>query len=103
MQYPAKMGHPETSYINRTRITDSEDEDFNPVGSLIAYLSRGLAWESPSLRQLAEYYQATSLEGGGGGVMRHWPSSIFSKSIRSRVESGALSNEKWDKWSLHFL
>ena len=96
-------GSSQTSYINRMRVTDSEEEDFTPVGSLIAYLSRRLAWENPSLRQLAEYYQATSLEGGGGGAMRHWPSSIFSKSIRSRVESGALSNERWDKWSVHFL
>ena len=101
----AKYGEPGSStsfYIKHRIVPENEAIDFTPVGSLIAYLTRRLAWENPPLRQLAEYYQATNLEGGGSGSQRLWPSCIFSKHIRSQVECGRLSNSKWDEWSLLF-
>ena len=100
------FGEPGSSmsvYFGRSTVPQNEANDFTPVGSLIAYLTRRLAWENSSLRQLAEYYQATSLEGGGSGRQRLWPSCIFSDRIRSQIERGYLSNSKWDAWSRHFL
>ena len=98
-----KNGSSVSTYVESTHVNQNEEREFAPIGSLIGYVSRRLAWENTSLRQLAEYYQAASIEGGGSGHMRLWPSSIFSKTIRSQVERGALSNgPEWDDWSVYF-
>ncbi len=74
-----------------------------PVGSALSYLMRRLAWEDPTLRDLADYYVETNLDGSGSGVPRMWPSSIYSESIRKSVEAGHLSNGAgWDEWSVFF-
>lgn len=99
------FGEPGSSmsvYIGRAIVPGNETKDFTPVGSLIARLTRKLAWENPSLRQLADYYQASSLYGGGSGSQRFWRSCIFSERIRSQVERGQLSNSRWDEWSTVF-
>ncbi len=45
-----------SSYLECSTVSQNEADGFTPVGSLIAYLTQRLAWENPSLRQLAEYY-----------------------------------------------
>ena len=55
---------------------------FTPIGSLIASLSRKLAWENPSLRQLAEYCPKTGIQGSGGGTICNWaPASIYGEEV----------------------
>ena len=90
-------------YFGHTRTDERQVEHFTAIGVLISYLSQKLAWEDPSLRDLADYYRMTNIAGSGKGSMRMWPSSIYSDEIRPRVEAGMLSSGKpWDEWSLAF-
>lgn len=96
-------GSASSAYIGHTRFYEQQVEQFTPIGVLISYLSQKLAWEDPSLRDLADYYRITNIAGSGKGYMRMWPSSIYSEEIRTRVEAGMLSNGKpWDEWSVGF-
>jgi hypothetical protein len=76
---------------------------FTPIGALISSLSRKLAWENHSLRELADYYQVTDIAGHGRGKPRQWPSSIYSDEIRPRVETGQLNDNPWDEWRFAFF
>jgi len=87
-------GSATSAHIGHTRSHEQQVEQFTPIGVLISYLSQKLAWEDPSLRDLADYYRITNIAGSGKGYMREWPSSIYSKDVRTRVEAGMLSNDK---------
>jgi hypothetical protein len=96
-------GSATSAYVGHTFEQDQQVDQFTPIGVLISYLSQQLAWENPSLRDLADYYRITNISGSGKGYMRMWPSSIYSEEIRSRVEAGMLSNGKpWDEWHVGF-
>lgn len=99
----ASNGSLATAYVGHTYTYEQQVTQFTPVGVLISYLLQKLAWENPSFRDLADYYRITNIAGSGAGNMRKWPTSIYSSEIRSRVETGELSNGKsWDEWSIHF-
>ncbi len=94
-----------SSYMASTCRHNSASDSFTPIGSLLAYLSRRLAWEIPSLRQLADYYYQVSLTGGGTVHERIWTSSIYSDPVRQRVERGQMTPAGlgvWDEWSNMF-
>lgn len=92
-----------SAYIGHSYSHEQQVAQFTPIGVLISYLSQKMAWEDPSFRDLADYYRITNIAGSGTGQMRMWPASIYSNEIRSRVESGGLSNGKpWDEWSICF-
>lgn len=96
-------GSATSAYVGHTTEEDQQVDLFTPIGVLISHLSQQLAWENPSLRDLADYYRITNISGSGKGYMRMWPSSIYSEEIRSRVEAGMLSNGRpWDEWHLGF-
>jgi len=96
-------GSATSGYIAHTHTYKHQVEQFTPIGVLISYLSQKLAWEDPSLRDLANYYRLTNIAGSGRGSMRLWPSSIYCEEIRPRVEAGMLSNGKtWDEWHVSF-
>lgn len=93
-----------SSYYERTPFPSNQVERFTPIGVLIASLTDRLAWEDPTLRDLAHYYQMVHISGGGEGLQSHlWPISIYSEKIRSRVESGDLLNCGADEWSWWFF
>ena len=90
-------------YVKHSVTHEGQTEHFTPIGALIYYLSHKLAWENPSLRDLADYYSTTNLAGGGMGHGRRWDSSIYSDDIRGLVVAGRLSNGvRWDEWSIFF-
>jgi Domain of unknown function (DUF6602) len=96
-------GSASSAYIGHTRTEERQVAQFTPIGVLISFLCRKLAWEDPSLRDLADYYRLVNISGSGKGRMRSWASSIYSGEIRSRVEAGMLSNgANWDEWRLGF-
>ena len=96
-------GSAATAYVGHTRSQERQVEHFTPIGVLISYLSQKLAWEDPSLRDLADYYRITNIAGSGMGALRTWPISIYSDVVRPRVESGMLTNGKpWDEWHVAF-
>jgi hypothetical protein len=96
-------GSATSAYVGHSRTNERQVDQFTPIGVLISYLSQRLAWENPSLRDLADYYRIVNLEGSGQGYMRIWPSSIYSEEIRPRVEACMLSYDKsWDEWNVGF-
>lgn len=95
-----------TSYAAHADLTD-EHQQYTPVGAFISFLSQKLAWEDPSVRDLADYYR-TTLIGPGHGNTRLWPTSVYSDQIRSKVETERLllplapGKEWWDEWQFAF-
>lgn len=86
-------------------LVSAQNDRYTPIGDLIAYLSRRLAWELPSLRLLADYYH-DELTGGGLIHRRFWNIDIYSKPVREQLEQGRLSPTiagKWDKWNDIFM
>lgn len=95
-----------SDYIAYTKSINDNKSHFTPIGSLITYLSRRLAWEIPSLRSLADHYFHSSLTGSGQIYSRKWNFEIFSKSVRQRVERRQLSYPtlgQWDEWCERFF
>ena len=91
-----------SSHIGHTSSVDNQVEYFTPIGVFISHLTKRLAWEDPSLRDLADYYRIADIGGLGGGSLREWPSSIYSEKVRSLVEAGNLSSGPssfWAEWS----
>lgn len=97
-------GSASTGYIGHTQKIENQNENFTPIGALISYLSRKLAWENLDYRSFADYYRLTYLGGAGSGKMRNWDSNIYSDNIRTQVELGRLYNgEAWHEWSVSFI
>ena len=96
-------GSATSAYICHSKETENQSEHFTPIGALLTSLLNKLAWEYPSLRTFARYFELTNIQGSGGGSMRKWDASIYSDEIRNKVMSGQLSNGKfWDEWSVGF-
>ena len=71
-----------TTYFGHTHYYNSKSEHFNPIGTLISRLSLHLAWEDPSLRDLADYYLHTGIDGSALGHSRRWHTSVYKKGVR---------------------
>ena len=88
-----------TNYAAYTVEEENQRAAFTPIGSLIAALTRKLAWDNLSLRGLAEYYPSTGIVGAGGGFMRYWaPREIYSDEVYARLLSPP-EGGKWSEWS----
>ncbi|RYV01056.1 hypothetical protein SOPP22_16790 [Shewanella sp. OPT22] len=97
-------GSATSGYVGFTHQVSDQETMFTPMGSLIFNLSLRLAWENSESRDLADYYRETNLSGSGNGFMRKWPSSIYSKFTREKVEAGNYSKPKsWDEWAVQFF
>ena len=92
-----------TSYFSHAMQANNQQEAFTPIGCLIAFLSRKLAWGNPSLRQLAEYYPKTGIEGSGTATVRYWaPQDIYSDETYAQL-SARFGEGEWSEWSHQFL
>ena len=90
-------------YFGHT-LSKNRSGHFTPIGTLISRLWLRLAWEDPPLRDLADYYLRTGIDGSASGTPRYWPNSIYSKGIPPRAEAFHLSGDPfWDEWSNTFL
>ena len=93
------------SVYSRQRQPITRDEIVTPIGMLISYLSMRIAWEDPSLRDLANYYRAVNIGGDGGGEYRKWPITIYSDEVRSLIKVGKLHTRRlsWDGWNRDYF
>jgi hypothetical protein len=78
------------------------DEQFTPAGALITKLLRALAWEDPGIRDLAEYFELSGLEGEAFGYKRDWDPDVLSDRVRGNKVPIELVYEKWSEWSKNF-
>ena len=90
-----------TTYFGHTHYYNSKSNHFNPIGTLISRLSLRLAWEDPSLRDLADYYLCTSIDGSAQGYSRHWHTSVYKVGVCPH--SHLPNHPFWDEWSNTFL
>ena len=94
-----------SGYLEHTPFRDNQEVRFTPIGALITNLTELLAWENPTLRDIASYYRATKMGGGGGGRLRRWPISIYSDAVLSQIKSGRQlirHTASWDEWKIVF-
>lgn len=69
-----------SNYIGYTSLPGNLVEPFTPIGVLTYYLSRMLAWENLSLRDLASHYEITTSNSREyGGSSRRWPSQYTAR------------------------
>ena len=91
-----------TSYIRWTAGSTIQVEDFTSIGVLISNLSKRLAWEDPTLRDLADYYHDIKLTSTGSGRQRRWQANlIYSPEVFSGYGiHGPLVGEAniWNEW-----
>ena len=90
-----------TTYFGHTHYYNSKSEHFNPIGTLISRLSLRLAWEDPSLRDLADYYLCTGIDGSALGHSRRWHTSVYKAGVRPH--SHLPNHPFWDEWSGTYL
>lgn len=90
-----------TSHVCASFKSQSQSDAFRPVGALIASLINDLAWNDPSVRDLADYYRMANLQGNSSGNMRPWPSTVYSEEVRPEIVAGRFTNGvPWDEWSV---
>lgn len=90
-----------TGFIAEPLEEEGKEPSGTPIGALVSYVTRRLAWEHPLLRPLAEYYGLTNISGSGQGLLRHWPIATLSgKTLARRGLSGPLPQESWGEWNL---
>jgi hypothetical protein len=93
-----------TNFAGAVKGRTAQSNSFQPIGAMVNYLTRRLAWEDKSLRDLADYYQAVDMRGSLRGTMSYWPQSVYSDALRSDLEVRALDNSKrWDEWAMTLL
>jgi hypothetical protein len=97
----AGLRGPMTSMICSALNVEGQSSVYRPIGALISHLSQRLAWEDPSIRDIADYYRLTNLWGSGRGSMRPWPLAVYSDDVRGRVLAGGVTTGRfWDEWSM---
>lgn len=92
-------------YLKHTPYRKDRRRDFTPIGSLITNLTEFLAWEDPTLRDIARYYRNTKIGGSGPGDFRSWPISIYSEGVLSQIMHGRpliSQGSSWDEWKAIF-
>ncbi|MBI2313995.1 MAG: hypothetical protein HYU77_15970 [Betaproteobacteria bacterium] len=84
-------------------LQERQGRAYSAVGEFIKDLCYKIAWEDPTLRELAIYF-ANVLGHTGVGSMRTWPASIYSDKIRDNVVRGigVVGGERWNEWSMAF-
>lgn len=97
-------------YAERVLAPNNQLERFTPIVTLISNLSQRLAWENPTLRNLADCYRMMNL--AGSAITKRqtetsvWRSSaIYSKEVRSRLltllttENLPRNSAAWYEWA----
>lgn len=91
-----------TSYMRNTAGSDIQIDDFTSIGVFISNLSKRLAWEDLTLRDLADYYHDIKLTSSGSGIQRKWQANlIYSSEVFSGFGiRGPLVGEAntWNEW-----
>lgn len=69
------------------------------IGAMVQSLLYKLAYEYPPLISIAEHFQSSMIEGPAFGILREWPSTIFSDLAKSDArERTEFERNKWSEW-----
>lgn len=101
-----KVLAPQSIYARHTPSHEAQYEQFTPIGTLISFLTRRLAYEDSTFRSLVDYYYETKIGGNSKGNFRAWPISIYSDDVQRRLMSGRVDLPQdvlsWNDWNFHF-
>ena len=98
------QGEPSAGYMCHSYCGDGvsvgQFEGFSPIGVFLCELLVKLAWEDPSLRDIARYFVGVEFSSSASGMIRSWSRDIYSPSLRRRISLRRLKSEvDWDEWS----
>ena len=84
--------------------SEAVEYPFSAVGTFLTRLLQALAWEAPTLRPVAHYFQSVGLAGTAGGSIRAWPMSVYSDDVREALDDAPERRENdvqddWHEWS----
>ena len=100
-----ERGSARTHYVRSSEHSPGQGSDFTPIGAMVTALLRKVAWESPGLRRIAEYFTSANVGGAAAteGV-RLWDLGIYSEAVRTRILAGRLTgNIYWDEWAMGYF
>lgn len=100
-----KNGSVSTSYDQHSSDTVGQNNEFTPIGALIANIFEKMAWIDSSLRDLSEYYRYVDLHGSSLGQIRVWNNidEVYTDSVLSKIKNGGIvEGLRWSEWGWTF-
>jgi hypothetical protein len=92
---------PMTTMICSASSSETQNEDYQPIGGLLNGLTQLMAYSDASIRDIADYYRMANLGGTGAGSMRPWPLTSYSNEVSKKISQNELTNGvHWDEWSV---
>lgn len=91
---------PTTQMVDAS-LSNGQAKEYRPLGGMLGNLTQRLAWNDPTIRDLADYYRLAKLGGQGRGVIRPWSQNVYSGDVIEKVNRGQIRNEgDWSGWNL---
>lgn len=90
--------------VEHEGVTMEQSEGFTPIGTALTDLLQRLAWEHVGMRQLAQYFVVSGIQGSGHGTIRERPMDLYSGEVRSRIrrmvetDQWPGKSERWSEW-----
>jgi hypothetical protein len=75
------------SAIQRRHSHHSQSVQQTPIGSMVTYLLLKMAWNDPSIRDIARYFYRAKTAGSGLGTPRKWDTSVVTESTYKKISS----------------
>lgn len=80
--------------------------NYSPVGSFIQRLLLKLAWEFPSIRGIATYFNRVGLHAYAAGMVKSWPDTVYTYPVihgLQRLDNNhQVRLDAWDEWSIWY-
>jgi hypothetical protein len=94
------IGPPVNGINHRVQVQlNRHDSLGSPLMALATVLLRRIAWEQPSLRPIARYFE-TVQPTTGGGPTRAWSMDILPEALRNQVMASRNGSQRpWDPWA----
>jgi hypothetical protein len=97
---PDKLPKVLTAFVEHSHTSHVKVRGFTPIGALLTYLFRFLAWEYPDMRRVSRYLTVPGLTGDSMGDVREWPFDIYSEQARNAIINSPLESANWSEWSM---
>ena len=103
IEHYGQEGSPSSGYFSRSVVDDPKIVS-TPIGGLLTFLWRKLAWENPTLRSIAEYFSSVPLidELTAAQMARPWRAveEVYSPEVLKVMrEQGPQVGIPWNEWA----
>ena len=95
------------SYFKSIASNRENREPITAIGSFYAHLMNRLAWEDPTLRDIADYYEDANINSSRGDdpIPQLWDfSAVYSETVTNQIMRGyqLIGGRSWDEWKHTF-